>query len=245
MGFEVTREIVAGNTLIAEAIQSQNFVTTVSGWQIAANGNAEFNNVTVRGTFITQGSDGSMVKIDAGTGRALITIKPPDYSGITPLPVSNPGYIRGEIANIAAVGWSQLVIGGPFPDTQVAPTITMGSYSIDGVTSSDFISFITSRAIFTTKVLDGNASVYSPGYNGTVNVSFTAVTSFTVAVPFPRTMGGIPKIMTNIDSGAGAAAQWHSRAISATANGFTLLVFAAAAGTWSNIPVSWAAFLQS
>lgn len=245
MGFEVTREIVAGNTLIAEAIQSQNFVTTVSGWQIAANGNAEFNNITVRGTFITKGTDGSMVEIDAGTGRALISIKPPDYSGIVPLPVSNPGYIRGEIANIAGAGWSQLVIGGPFPDSQVAPTITMGSYSIDGVTSTDFISFITSRAIFSDQVEDPNHSIYSPGFNGTVNVSFAAMTSFTVAVPFPNTMGSIPKVMTNIDSGAGAAAQWHSRAISATRNGFTLLVFAAAAGTWSNIPVSWAAFLPS
>lgn len=52
MGFTVNREIVAGTTLIAEAIQSQNFVTGVSGWREAADGSAEFNNVTVRGTFI-------------------------------------------------------------------------------------------------------------------------------------------------------------------------------------------------
>ena len=52
MGFQVFREILAGTVLIAEAIQSQNFVTGVSGWQITAAGNAEFNNATIRGTLI-------------------------------------------------------------------------------------------------------------------------------------------------------------------------------------------------
>lgn len=245
MGFEVIRQIVAGNILIAEAIQSQNYAAGSAGWEIVANGNAEFNDVTVRGTFVTEGPDGSEISIDAGTGRALINIKPPDYSGITPLPVSNPGYIRGEIANIAASGFSEITIGGAYPDSVVAPTITMGSQSIDGTTSQDFISFITSRAIFSNKILDPNRSVYSPGYNGTVNMSFTAVTSSSVAVTFPSPMGSVPKVMTNIDSGAGPAAQWHSRAFNITNTGFTLLVFAAAAGTWSNIPVSWAAYLPS
>lgn len=42
--------IVGSNdTLIRNAIQSENFVTTVSGWRIKKNGDAEFNNVTIRG----------------------------------------------------------------------------------------------------------------------------------------------------------------------------------------------------
>jgi hypothetical protein len=41
--------------LAIPAISSPNFVTGVSGWTIEKNGNAEFNNLTIRGTF--QGSD--------------------------------------------------------------------------------------------------------------------------------------------------------------------------------------------
>lgn len=41
--------ILSGNTLIRNAIESENFVTGVSGWQIARDGTAEFSNVIVRG----------------------------------------------------------------------------------------------------------------------------------------------------------------------------------------------------
>ena len=43
---------VVGSTILRRpAIQSPNFVTTVSGWTINADGSAEFNNLTIRGTF--------------------------------------------------------------------------------------------------------------------------------------------------------------------------------------------------
>lgn len=45
-------QIVAGLTLIREAIQSQNYVPGISGWIIESTGNAEFNNLTVRGVFM-------------------------------------------------------------------------------------------------------------------------------------------------------------------------------------------------
>jgi hypothetical protein len=41
--------IVAGTTLVRDAIQSQNYVTNVAGWIIQSDGDAEFNNVVVRG----------------------------------------------------------------------------------------------------------------------------------------------------------------------------------------------------
>lgn len=49
--------IISGNstnqqTLVDGLIQSQNFVTGVSGWQIDADGNAEFNNGTFRGSLV-------------------------------------------------------------------------------------------------------------------------------------------------------------------------------------------------
>jgi hypothetical protein len=43
---------VVGSTVLRRpAIQSPNFVTTVSGWTINADGSAEFNNLAIRGTF--------------------------------------------------------------------------------------------------------------------------------------------------------------------------------------------------
>ena len=44
--------ITAGlGNLVIPSVQSPNFVHDVSGWQIAKDGSAEFNNLTVRGTF--------------------------------------------------------------------------------------------------------------------------------------------------------------------------------------------------
>lgn len=41
--------ILAGVTLVREAIQSSNFLTGITGWRIASDGSAEFNNVVIRG----------------------------------------------------------------------------------------------------------------------------------------------------------------------------------------------------
>ena len=50
MGFANT--IVGGAAaLIRAAIKSPNFVSGSAGWQIAKDGTAEFNDLTVRGTF--------------------------------------------------------------------------------------------------------------------------------------------------------------------------------------------------
>jgi hypothetical protein len=65
------REIVAGDTLIAQAIESQNFVTGVAGWQVTSAGNAEFNDVTVRGTIDVESSDGSAVIIAPNSGGRI------------------------------------------------------------------------------------------------------------------------------------------------------------------------------
>lgn len=49
-GFQ--HDIAGGSgNLIITALQSPNFVDSVSGWQIAKDGSAEFNNLEIRGTF--------------------------------------------------------------------------------------------------------------------------------------------------------------------------------------------------
>jgi hypothetical protein len=68
-----TNEIAGGQgTLVRNWLQSQNFVTGVSGWQIQKNGNAEFNNGTFRGSITSGSNPGQHVVInDAVNGYAV------------------------------------------------------------------------------------------------------------------------------------------------------------------------------
>jgi hypothetical protein len=49
MAIDFERTIVAGDTLVAEAIKSQNYVAGSDGWAINQDGSAEFNELTVTG----------------------------------------------------------------------------------------------------------------------------------------------------------------------------------------------------
>ncbi len=55
-------KIVAGSIAVGECIGSTGFIAGSTGWQICGNGNAEFNNQTVRGTFY----GGAATGYDAG-----------------------------------------------------------------------------------------------------------------------------------------------------------------------------------
>jgi hypothetical protein len=59
--------ILAGMTLIREAIQSQNYQAGVAGWRIAASGEAEFADLTIRS------SDGSGATVEIENGKAIFT----------------------------------------------------------------------------------------------------------------------------------------------------------------------------
>lgn len=74
--------ILAGVTLIREAIQSQNYVAGSEGWTINADGTAEFSDLTIRS------SDGSGNTVIIANG--VITIK--NSSGDTVSTISQDGY---------------------------------------------------------------------------------------------------------------------------------------------------------
>lgn len=96
--------IGSGDTLVRQAIQSENYVAGVSGWRITRDGDAEFNNVTVRGELFVQDADGSYVRIfdeDPGAG-AVILVHPAD----TPADVT-AAQIRGD--------WQNFGLGGDRP----------------------------------------------------------------------------------------------------------------------------------
>lgn len=67
-----SNEVIGGNgVLIRNTLQSQNFVTGVSGWQITKSGNAEFNNGTFRGTLTSGTNPGAHVIINDTDGTPL------------------------------------------------------------------------------------------------------------------------------------------------------------------------------
>jgi hypothetical protein len=78
---------------------------------------------------------------------------------------------------------------------------------------------------------------------GAVSITFVTQNTATAAVSFGFTFPDIPKVVTNIDSGAGPTARWESRAISVTTTGFTMFVYQSQAtnGSWTDVPVNWVA----
>jgi hypothetical protein len=72
MGFIYqTPETVGGTVLIIERIESQNYVPGVSGWAIEANGDAEFADLTARGTFISGSGTGPHIEITSVNANTI------------------------------------------------------------------------------------------------------------------------------------------------------------------------------
>lgn len=84
--------VVAGDELIREAIRSADYSPGTSGWRIAADGDAEFNDVTVRGSVhvtdpATQTSVDIYTDVVSGDG-AVAEFQPPPVSGHSVQPAS-------------------------------------------------------------------------------------------------------------------------------------------------------------
>jgi hypothetical protein len=69
--------IVAGNVLIRDAIQSENYVPATSGWSINRDGSAEFADLSIRGSVdITNPNDpGDNIQIDLINDRPFVWLE--------------------------------------------------------------------------------------------------------------------------------------------------------------------------
>lgn len=228
--------VVGGTKLVRDAIQSPDYAAATTGWSINQDGTAEFNQVTVRGPVQVIGSDGSYVYVQTSGGTAEIVLEPPTQPGYT----WSPGTIATESDGLS--GSADLVITSPQQQGS-AGTAQIILEGADGSRSTTLISLSADHT-----QVPGDLSVIGvmSGSNiaGSVSVSFTSLTTFTQVVTFPEAFATVPAVITNINSGNGAAAHWDSRAINITNTGFTLFVYAPPSGTaqtWSNIPVQWIA----
>lgn len=93
--------IVGGNVLIRPAIQSPNYSAGISGWAIKRDGSAEFNNLTVRGSFSTGFPPDTRITIDSLYGS---TPSVQFYLNPITLPATLRCYSRSSTGESDAVG---------------------------------------------------------------------------------------------------------------------------------------------
>lgn len=209
-GFEVERVTQAGNVQIAEALQSQNFVTGTSGWIIRADGSYEFGPGGIfRGNLEVDGTDGSKVLIEASGGHAEIDLTPPSYN---PPTLGNlPGTIAAGANGSGDQSFGTLDLrspnpfhGGLFSTTSL---LSLQSSAIDGSFGSEILVQADLIDLETKAItVKGVAS-----YLYQQSVIFTAGGSFTKAA-FPAARLARVRMVGGGGGGGGAAAttatQW-------------------------------------
>lgn len=110
-------ELAGGVVLVRPALQSPNFAAGSDGWQIAVDGSAEFNDVTVRGS-LHAGDASDYIDIDPSPSP-LITISTSDPDQIS------PGQIGYTVSggNSLFVRGSDFGQGADFIDFQADPVV--------------------------------------------------------------------------------------------------------------------------
>jgi len=135
--------------------------------------------------------------------------------------------------------------GSPILAVQVDAALNTVSGRIDGIDTS-ITGINADIADLNNDITAGQASITNlTNWTrvGALSMSFTTQSSATASVSFGFTFPAAPKVLGNIDSGAGSTAGWCARPISITTTGFTMFVFQAAGttSTWAAIPVNWVA----
>lgn len=132
-----TNEILAGDTLARNAMQSEGFQSGVQGWRVERNGDAEFNNLIARGTFVS--GDGTGQHIEIANNLIEFYTGGPDEAG--------PGVIEG----IYDSGSNFYQVAMRSPD--VIGASSAGFYVQADATTGDGIAFVDSP-IFQVNSLD-------------------------------------------------------------------------------------------
>lgn len=130
MGFR--NSILAGLTLIREAIRSQNYDPGVAGWAINADGTAEFSDLTVRS------SNGSGDTIELVNGEVLVF-----DNGVLvgKLSASIPGLLIGaaglpQVSVYSVAGIGRVEFDANSPATGILAALTMAIFNAGGATEN-------------------------------------------------------------------------------------------------------------
>ncbi len=122
--------VVGGTTLIRPAIQSPNFVTTVSGWSINIDGSAEFNNVAIRGTLTVTGPSTLAGTLTMSGGACILTAAAPAQRiSICSSPQNQISFFSGDATETIAGSLSITVSGGVAQLSLANPQMNTGGTS--------------------------------------------------------------------------------------------------------------------
>jgi hypothetical protein len=95
-----TNSILSGETLVRDSIQSEGFVSGSTGWSIQRDGDAEFNDVTVRGSLQVSDSGGTLdINVDI-LGQPEVKFTTPDGDEYK-LKADNNSFDIGQLDNFA------------------------------------------------------------------------------------------------------------------------------------------------
>lgn len=126
-----TDPIVAGSTLVRQAIKSPNYVAGTAGWIVDRDGSAEFSDAVVRGTFEAGG--GTVVVTSAGV---LITV------GSTAIAVNSTGFAIDTTGTDVSVTSSGLTIDTAGTDVSVTSSgLVIDAGATDVLVNSTGFSF--------------------------------------------------------------------------------------------------------
>ena len=159
MALKPENPVVGGTVLRRAAVQSPNYVPGTSGWTINQDGSAEFNNLTIRGTFL--GADfiisSSGAFFYSGTpalGNLIFSIAPSTTTADSFLnPVHGGGaasYLSGTVYTLLGAAALQLFTTGSFSAAFIqagpAGTVTAESGSTAAGDSPAFIELLSANA---------------------------------------------------------------------------------------------------
>jgi len=162
------QQILSGSIQVGQNISSANFETGVSGWQITGDGDAEFNNVVVRGTIVA-GTGSSVdwsyiqnVSIVNADIQSLSFDKITAASNTASLTVGSGGVLKSSNFSTGVSGWQITGAGdAEFNGITVRGTFTnAASGRRIAITSTDI-----DRVIWYT----GHANEQTPGFITTAN----------------------------------------------------------------------------
>lgn len=245
-----------GGALVRDSIQSANFVAGVSGWRITRNGDAEFNDATVRGELLVTNASGSQIHAFANGVLSEIDFVPPNSS--TPGVVFGAGAIYAssvgdnpsltmqgaDLQQPSFIPAGQLQLFVDVPTGKSASALTGEEVFIgDGGAGTLTVLDSTTVSLSGDNLVDSKSHQYLRGENGQFNISFTNLATRTGNVSFAHAFTSAPMVTTNINSSSGTVSKWISRAFSITTTGFTYWVQSAdgSLATWASVSLQWSA----
>lgn len=167
--------IVGGDTLVRNAIQSEGFQTGVQGWRIERGGDAEFNDVDVRGT-VEVGPDGGLqviIRIEDNRGQ----IEFPTHAATEDLvakiysAIGNAGQADEYTSLVIESGKPSsaddqifMALSSQYDDGSVAATFDLGIFDTVAETVAPILSADLSEVhVYPDLAIDGDLSVGGVG----------------------------------------------------------------------------------